>query len=132
MRPSDHPVVGHIQPRQNFKILRNCKRRGEMDEVEGGLGRFLAKADQDLEFLAKADRDRYLAVSFFGREFLAKADRDRYLAFFWKRIKLFCIHSFNGRRGVEFICLNLHCIRLFTSSPIICRISLYLYLYLFS
>jgi hypothetical protein len=33
-----------------------------MDEVEGGLGRFLAKADQDFEFLAKVrDRDRYLA-----------------------------------------------------------------------
>jgi hypothetical protein len=81
VKPSDHPVVGHIQPCQNFKILRNGKRTGEMDEVEGGLGRFLAKADRDFEFLAKADRDRYLAVSFFGREFLAKADRDRYLAF---------------------------------------------------
>jgi hypothetical protein len=90
VRPSDHPVVGHIQPFHNFKIkiLRNGNRPGEMDEVEGGLGRFLAKADQDFEFLAKADRDRYLAVSFFGREssffgreFLAKANRDRYLAF---------------------------------------------------
>jgi len=44
-----------------------------MDEVEGGLGRFLAKVDQDFEFLAKADRDfvgdwRYLATRFFGRE----------------------------------------------------------------
>jgi hypothetical protein len=59
--------------------------------VEGGLGRFLAKADRDFEFLAKADLDfvgdwRYLSVSFF-----------------WKGIKLFCFHSFNGRGGAEFI-----------------------------
>jgi hypothetical protein len=45
VRPSHYRVVGHIQPRRNFKILRNGKRPGEMDEVEGGLWRFLAKAD---------------------------------------------------------------------------------------
>jgi hypothetical protein len=72
VRPSDHPVVGHIQPFHNFKIkiLRNGNRPGEMDEVEGGLGRFFAKADQDFQFLAKA---------VFSREF------------FWKGIKLFWI-----------------------------------------
>ena len=57
VRPSYHCVVGHIQPSKNFKILRNGMRPGEMDEVEGGLGRFLAKADRDFEFLAKADLD---------------------------------------------------------------------------
>jgi hypothetical protein len=37
--------------------LRNGKRPGEMDEVEGGLMRFLAKEDQDFEFIAKENRD---------------------------------------------------------------------------
>jgi hypothetical protein len=44
MRSRYHRVVGHIQLLRTFI---NGKRPGEMDKVEGGIGRFLAKADQD-------------------------------------------------------------------------------------